>query len=76
MVALRGGSVIALGETKLRALTRVDLERLLRIRELLGAREATIVLASASHVETPPEATTKIVSIEPADVYGYAARTQ
>ena len=69
MVAVRQGNVVAIGEAKLRALTGTDLARLLRIRQLLGAPAATIVLASASRVETPPDAPAEIVSIEPTDVY-------
>lgn len=70
LVALRGGSVVALGEAKLRALGSDDLARMLRIRELLRAPKATIVLASAVSVELPPDAPSEVVAIGPADVYG------
>ncbi len=70
VVALRGGRVVALGEAKLRALGGSDLARLLRIRELLRAPTATIVLASATRVEPPADAPPELVAIEPADVYG------
>lgn len=72
LVGLRGGKTVALGEAKLRALGRDDLARLLRIRELLGAPEAAIVLASATRVELPPNAPSEVVAIVPADVYGYS----
>jgi uncharacterized protein len=70
IVALRSGGIVALGETKLRMLGKDDLLRMLRIRELLHAPEATIVLASATRVELPPDAPPGVVAIGPADVYG------
>jgi len=66
IVAVRGDRIVALGEAKLRALGSADLERLLAIRELLGARGAAIVLASATAVEASDE----LIAIGPADVYG------
>lgn len=69
MVAVRAGKVVALGEAKLRPLTRADLARLHHIRELLGATDAAIVLASATRVEAIPDAPAEVVSIEPGDVY-------
>jgi AAA+ ATPase superfamily predicted ATPase len=70
LVAMRGGRVVALGEAKLRALGARDLERLLRIRELLGAPEASIVLASASGVRSKLGDRPDVIPVEPADVYG------
>jgi uncharacterized protein len=69
VVAVGGNAVVAIGEAKLRTLTNADLERLVRIRELLGAPAARIVLASASGVELPPDALSAVVPIVPADVY-------
>lgn len=70
VVALREGDIVAIGEAKLRALGSDDLARLLRMRELLGARDAKIVLASVTRVELPSDASPDVVRIEPADVYG------
>jgi AAA+ ATPase superfamily predicted ATPase len=70
LVAVRAGRVVALGEAKLRALGAPDLERLLRIRDLLDAPGASIVLASASGVDRALRDRPDLVAIEPADVYG------
>lgn len=70
IVALRAGRIVALGEAQLRALGRADLERMLRLRELLGAPDATIVLASATGVTLPASAPAELVAIEPGEVYG------
>lgn len=70
LVAMAGGRIVALGEAKLRPLGEDDLARLLRLRTLLGARDATLVLASATRVDLPDDAEAKTVSIVPADVYG------
>lgn len=70
LVATRGGRVVALGEAKLRALGLPDLERLRRIAELLGAPEATLVLASATAVEAAAAKQPRVVAVEPATVYG------
>jgi uncharacterized protein len=51
IVAMRGREVVALGEAKLRPLGRTDLDRLRRIRTLLGAGDARIVLASTAGIE-------------------------
>lgn len=72
LVAVRGGRIVALGEAKLRALGASDLDRLLRIRDLLAAPEAAIVLASASGVESTLSGRPDLIAIEPADVYGMA----
>lgn len=69
-MALRAGRVVAVGEAKLRALGGDDLARLLRIRDLLRAPDATIVLASATRVALPSDAPSEVVAIEPSDVYG------
>jgi uncharacterized protein len=67
LVAMRGKKIVALGEAKLRELGEDDLDRLLRIRDLLGAPRAAIVLASVSGVKARhPD----LLAIEPADVYG------
>lgn len=74
MVAVRGGRVVALGEAKLRAMGLADLERLRRIRELLDAPDATLVLASAAGVELAPGARAgdgdQVVALGPPDIYG------
>ncbi len=72
LVAVRAGRVVALGEAKLRALGASDLDRLLRIRDLLDAPEASIVLASASGVDSKLPDRDDVIAIEPADVYGTA----
>ena len=69
LIAIRGGRIAALGETKLRALGAADLERLLRIRELLDAPQATLVLASAAGVDRAATEHADATAIEPADVY-------
>ncbi len=69
LVAMRGGRVVALGEAKLRPLGAADLDRLLRIRDLLHAPEAAIVLASATGVDPALTASPDLVAIEPANVY-------
>lgn len=69
VLALGAGRVLALGEAKLRKLGRDDLARLLHIRNLIGAPDATIVLASAAGVELPSDAPSNVITIEPADVY-------
>lgn len=69
LVAMRGGRVLALGEAKLRALGAADLDRLLRIRDLLDAPEAAIVLASATGVDPALTQRPDLIAIEPADVY-------
>lgn len=66
IVATRGKKVVAIGEAKLRELDREDLDRLLRIRELLDAPDAKIVLASAAGVDAKhPD----LIALEPAAVY-------
>ncbi|HEY5943460.1 MAG TPA: MarR family transcriptional regulator [Solirubrobacterales bacterium] len=83
LVAVRGGQVVTLGEAKLRALEVADLERLLKIRELLDAPEATLVLASATGFEPGLEAAMAegsngggpAVTVSPEDVYGPFGRS-
>jgi AAA+ ATPase superfamily predicted ATPase len=70
LVATRGGRVVAIGEAKLRALGEDDLRRLRRIRELLGAPDAALVLASATAVKIAERDPAPFVAIEPRDVYG------
>jgi hypothetical protein len=69
-LAVREGKVAALGEAKLRALGPADLERLLRIRDLLKAPKAKIVLASATGIDLETGRSAGVIAIEPADVYG------
>lgn len=67
LVAMRGKEIVAIGEAKLRELGEDDVARLLRIRALLDAPKASIVLASATGVAANhPD----LIAIEPADVYG------
>ncbi len=81
LVAVRGGRVLTLGEAKLRRLEVADLERLLRIRKLLDAPDAALVLASATGFEPGLESAMAggsgeggpVVTITPADVYGGGA---
>jgi AAA+ ATPase superfamily predicted ATPase len=70
LVATRDGQVVAVGEAKLRALGDSDLERLIRARDLLGAPEASLVLASVAGVEPALMERPGVIAIEPADVYG------
>src|SRR5436305_2786933 len=69
-LADRDGQVVALGEAKLRKLGPADLERLVRIRDLLKAPKAKIVLASATAVDLETGRSSGVIAIEPADVYG------
>ena len=69
LVSMRGGRVVALGEAKLRALGAADLDRLLRIRDLLAVPQAKIVLASATGVDPALTRRPDLVAIEPANVY-------
>lgn len=70
IVAMRAGRIVAIGEVKLRALGASDLGRLLRMRELLDAPDAKLVLASATRVERLSDAPDELVAIGPKDVYG------
>lgn len=69
LVAMRGGRIAALGEAKLRTLGASDLDRLLRIRDLLDAPDAAIVLASVAGVDPSLRTRPDLIAIEPADVY-------
>jgi len=70
LLAVRDGRVVAVGEAKLRALGPADLDRLLRIRDLLGAPDASLVLASATGVEPEVLDHPDLIAIKPADIYG------
>ncbi|NLT06754.1 MAG: helix-turn-helix domain-containing protein [Solirubrobacterales bacterium] len=70
LVATAGGRTVAIGEAKLRRLGRDDLDRLLALRELLGAPGAQLVLASAEAVDRPAASHPDVVAITPADIYG------
>ena len=65
LIAMRAGRIAALGEAKLRALGAPDLERLLRIRDVLGAPRASLVLASASGVDRSLTGRADVIAIEP-----------
>jgi hypothetical protein len=58
------------GEARLRRLGAADLDRLRRIRDLLGAPDAKLVLASAERVDAEVEGADGVVVVTPADVYG------
>jgi uncharacterized protein len=70
LVATRGGEVVALGEAKLRPLGRADLDRLRRVRDLVGAPGARLVLASATDVDADVADDPEVTAVVPADVYG------
>jgi hypothetical protein len=72
LLAMRDGRIAAVGEAKLRALGAADLDRLLRIRDLLGAPDAAVVLASATGVEPTIAGQPDAVAVKPADLYGMA----
>lgn len=66
LVAMRGKEIVAIGESKLRKLDQSDLDRLLRIRDLLDAPNALLVLASAAGVDARhPD----LIKLEPEDAY-------
>jgi uncharacterized protein len=69
LVVTNGTDVLAIGESKLRRLTLGDYQRLDRIRKLLKAPHAIIVLASTTSVaeDVPSDA----VSLSLADVYSH-----
>jgi hypothetical protein len=70
VIALRAGAVVALGEAKLRRLGPADLDRLLRLRDLIHAPDASLVLASADGVDTSVARHRDVLALRPADVYG------
>ena len=70
IVAVREGDVVAVGEAKLRPLGRSDLDRLRRIRDLLGAPEARLVLASAAGVDAEAAGQDDVITVLPGDAYG------
>ena len=63
------GKVAALGEAKLRRLGRLDVDRLRRLQELIGAPEARLVLASATGVDQAA-VSGNVSTIGPSDIYG------
>lgn len=69
IVAVRAGRVVALGEAKLRRLGPGDLERLTTIRDLLGANDAHLMLASAEGVDVKVKRGASVVVLEPKDIY-------
>lgn len=69
LVATHGNEVVALGEAKLRKLDVDDLERLRRIRDLLGVPDAALVLASVAGVEPAVAREPDAIAVEPGDVY-------
>jgi hypothetical protein len=70
LVATRGREVVALGEAKLRRLGRGDLDRLRRIRDLVAAPGARLVLASAEGVDPDVSREADVLAVLPQDVYG------
>lgn len=70
LIATAGGRIVAIGETKSRRIGAADVGRLERIRTLVGAPDARLVLASATSVAVGARATTDLVSITPSDIYG------
>jgi hypothetical protein len=69
LVAMRGRTVVAIGEAKLRRLGRGDLDRLRRIRDLLGVPDARLVLASADRVDAGVAREPDVVTLLPSDAY-------
>ena len=69
IVATRGRDVVAVGEAKLRRLGRADVDRLRHVRDLLGAGDARLIVASATGVDDDAVAD-DVVAVVPADVYG------
>lgn len=69
IVATQGGDVTAIGESKLRQLGAEDLDRLRRIRALMGATEAKLVLASATGIDESAIQGNDLITITPRDVY-------
>jgi uncharacterized protein len=70
LVAVRQGKVVAIGESKLRELGAADLDRLVHVRDLLGAPDAALVLASAAGVEPATAKRSDAIAIDPSLVYG------
>ncbi|MGH9246384.1 MAG: AAA family ATPase [Acidimicrobiales bacterium] len=69
VIARRGRRVVALGEVKLRRLGPGEIDRLQRIRDLIGAADARLILASADGVDVEAGRGPGVVSIVPRDVY-------
>jgi hypothetical protein len=70
LVAMHGRAVVALGEAKLRRLGRGDLDRLRRVRDLMGVPDARLVLASADRVDAAVAREPDVVTLPPSEVYG------
>ena len=68
LVATRDGSVAAVGEAKLR--TEYPETCPAHVRDLLGAPNAALILASATAVEPSVANLPGVIAIEPGDVYG------
>ncbi|MFT3853226.1 MAG: ArsR family transcriptional regulator [Ilumatobacteraceae bacterium] len=69
VVGVSGSEVVAIGEAKLRRLGPADLDRLRALRDRLGAPDARLVMASASAVEIPEDAT-DVLRLTPETIYG------
>lgn len=69
LVALRGREVVAIGEAKLRRLGPPDVERLRGLRELMGAPEARLVLASADAVDRSVAQSADVIALTPHQLY-------
>lgn len=70
IVGMRGGEVALLGEAKLRRLGTSDADRLRRVRDLLDADGATLVLASADGVDPAAARAPDVTALTPKQVYG------
>jgi DNA-binding transcriptional ArsR family regulator len=69
IVAVRGQEVVAIGEAKLRRLTSADADRLRRIRDLIGAPDARLVLASFDGVDATVGRQRDVIALTPREVY-------
>ena len=72
LLAISGPNIVAIGETKLKRLGRSDLARLEKVRTILDAPQAQLVLASATSVDLPPR--DDVIPITPAEVYSSTDR--
>lgn len=70
LAATRGGKLVLLGEAKLRRLGVDDRDRLLALRDVAGAPEAKLVLASANGVAPAAANHPDVIALTPTDVYG------
>lgn len=69
IVVTQGHHVTAIGEAKLREMRADDLDRLRRIRSLMGATTAKLVLASATGVDETVARDKDVIVVTPSDVY-------